>query len=68
MFIGANGIFRLSSLKRGFFKFPLLIINEGEICGVRSSKRFNWKMSVQVSITFSNLGLTVCFVVIGLEG
>ena len=38
-----------------FSRFSLLIINEGEICGVKSTKRFDWKMSAKVPITFPNL-------------
>ena len=35
--------------------FSLQIFNKSKICGIRSSKRFDWKMSVQVHATFSNL-------------
>ena len=42
-----------------FSRFSLLIINGGEICGVRSTKRFDWKMSVKVPITFPNLRLAI---------
>ena len=42
-----------------FFRFSLLSISEGEICDVRSTKRFDRKMSVQVPITFSNLRLAI---------
>ena len=42
-----------------FFRFSLFIINEGEICDVRSIKRFDWKMSVQVPIIFPNLRLAI---------
>ena len=33
----------------------MLIFNESEICGIRSTKRFDWKMSVELQITFSGL-------------
>ena len=59
MFIGANEIIQLSSLKECFFRYPLIIINKGEICGIRSTKRFDCKMLVQVSIAFSNLRLAI---------
>ena len=36
-----------------------MIINEGEIYGVRSIKRFDGKTTVQVRITFPNLGLVI---------
>ena len=42
-----------------FFRFSLLIIKEGDIYGVRTMKRFDCKMFVQVSITFSNLRLAI---------
>ena len=42
-----------------FFRFSLLIINGGEIRGIRSTKRFDWKMSAQVPITFPNKRLAV---------
>ena len=68
MFIKANGIFpwNISIIlpkKIGFrfFRLPLLIINESKICGIRSNKRFDGKMFVQVSITFSNLRLAFSF-------
>ena len=68
MFIKANGIFpwNISIIlpkKIGFrfFKLPLLIINESKVCGIRSNKRFDGKMFVQVSITFSNLRLAFSF-------
>ena len=35
----------------------MLIINEGEILDVRSTKRFDWKISVQVPITFRKMRL-----------
>ena len=38
-----------------FARFPLLIVNEGEICGVRNTERFDSKMSIKVPITFTNL-------------
>ena len=34
------------------FRFSLLIINEGDICGVSSTKKFDKEMFVQVPITF----------------
>ena len=68
MFIKANGLFpwNISIIlpkKIGFrfFRLPLLIINESKICGIRSNKRFDGKMFVQVSITFSNLRLAFSF-------
>ena len=45
---------------RSDFVFTLLIFNEDEICDILNTKRFDWKMSVQVPITFSNLRLTDC--------
>ena len=38
--------------KEGFIRLPLLIINEGKICGISSTRRFDSKMFVQVSILF----------------
>ena len=35
----------------------MLIINEGEILDVRSTKKFDWKMSVQVAITVRKMRL-----------
>ena len=35
------------------------MINEGEIFAVRSTKRFDWKMSVEVPINFPNMRLAV---------
>ena len=40
-----------------FFWFSLSIINEGEIFVVKSTKRFYYKMSVQVLIIFPNVKL-----------
>ena len=40
-----------------FFWFSSSIINEGEIFVVKSTKRFYYKMSVQVLITFPNVKL-----------
>ena len=42
-------------LKKSVFAFLLLIFNEDDICGIRCTKRFDWKMSLQLLITFSNL-------------
>ena len=53
------GYFEHPLEKQCFFWFSLLIINDGEICGVRSTKRFDWKMSVQVPITFPNSRLAI---------
>ena len=39
-------------LKKNVFAFLLLIFTEGQICGIRNTKRFDWKISVQLSITF----------------
>ena len=33
----------------------MLIINEGEICGVRKTERFDCEMSIKVPITLKNL-------------
>ena len=44
-----------------FVRFSLFIINEGEISGVRSTKRFDRKMFINVSITFPNLRLAISF-------
>ena len=52
----------VSSRKAVFFGFSMLIINEGKICDIRSTKICNCKTFVQVSITFSNLRLAnSCF-------
>ena len=53
------GYFAYSLEKESFFRFSLLIINEDEICGVRSIKRFDWKISDQVPINLPNLRLTI---------
>ena len=37
----------------------MLIINEGEICDVRSIMRFDWKMCVHAPIIFPNLRLAI---------
>ena len=42
-----------------FFRFSLSIINEGEIFDVKSAKRFDFKMFVQVEMTFPNLRLAI---------
>ena len=52
VFIGANGLFWLSSLKKCFISFTLLIISEGKTCGIGSTKGFDGKMFVQVLILF----------------
>ena len=39
----------------------MFIINEGEIFDVRSTKRFDWKMSVQMPITFPNMRLAILY-------
>ena len=49
------GYFEYLLQKECFGRLSLLIINEGEICGIRSTERFDRKMSVQ--IIFSNLRL-----------
>ena len=38
--------------KKSVFAFLLLIFTEGEIYTIRNTKRFDWKISVQLSITF----------------
>ena len=59
MFMGDNEIFWVSSWKTVCFWVSLLIINESEICGIRGTKRFDCKMSVQMPITFTDLRLTI---------
>ena len=59
VFIGTNDIIRLVSLKESFFRFPLFQINEGEICGILSTKKFDCKIFLQVSITVLNLKLAI---------
>ena len=39
----------------------MFLINEGEIFDVRSTKRFDWKMSVQMPITFPNMILAILY-------
>ena len=53
------GYFEYPLEKQCFFWFSLLIITEGKICGIRSTKRCNCKIFVQVSITFLNLRLAI---------
>ena len=53
------GCFKYHLEKECFFGFSLLIINEGEVCGVRSTKTIGCKMFAQVPIIFTNLLVTI---------
>ena len=56
-----RGQWGISSIisKKSVSVFSFLIFNEGEICGIRNTERFDCNMSVQVPITFTNLRLAI---------
>ena len=56
-----RGQWGISSIisKKSVSVFSFLIFNEGEICGIRNTERFDCNMSAQVPITFTNLRLAI---------